>query len=580
MKRCRFTPAHQLLAVRSADFWKSYWNTAEFNDYLHYISTLVDSIKNAGAARIFLIHEDRAHFLAGFLAGLYAGVPVVLPPSDAPELLTDLMLPGDFLLNNHQQIRNNDTSTLIKFAPLDPRHAKVIFYTSGSTGQPKAVEKKLSQLEAEVEVLHTFFGEETQKSDLTFPQETFLSTVSHHHLYALLYSLLWPVCAGFKLERHTFTYWGDLLKKSKTGDFLISSPAHLGRFSVLEECNPESFRYAFSSGAPLSYESAVQSKKYLSVWPIEVYGSTETGGIAFRQQEQPSTPWKRFDCVELSTSQDRRLQVKSPYIDDIDFYQTEDQITWIDTETFHLLGRTDRVVKVEGKRTSLTEIESKLCKCEFVAEAAVIVLEKSYREELGAVIVLSKQGVEQLNTVGKAVLKRQLREVLSLYFHAVVIPRKWRFIEVIPTNAQGKRLDSHLKRYFTQDEKSILGPVRQPIVLRKNVAENSAEYSLKIPNNLAYFEGHFKGMPLVPGVVQLNWVVEFAKTDLGLQGSVSKGDQIKFTNFMKPDDEVSLCLKYNIEKSSLSYNYKANERSYSSGRLTFTIAKIEASNGL
>lgn len=569
MNNCRFTPVHQLLVARNTDYWKSYWNTQEFDSYPHYISTLVDSIRKAKAKRIFLIHEDRAHFLAGFLAALYAGLPVVLPPSDAPELLTDLMQAGDMLLNHHQEITNMDALTPIEFAQLDPENSKVIFYTSGSTGHPKVVEKKLQQLEAEVEVLHTLFGQE--------PQGTFLSTVSHHHLYALLYSLLWPVCGGFKLERHTFTYWGDLLKKSRAADFLISSPAHLGRFSILEECDPESFRYVFSSGAPLSYEAAIQSQKYLSVWPIEVYGSTETGGIAFRQQAQPSTPWRKFDCVEISVSQDSRLRVKSPYIDDMNFHQTEDQITWINTETFNLLGRSDRVVKVEGKRTSLTEIESKLCKSEWVAEAAVIVLEKSYREELGAVIVLTKQGIKQLNALGKVVLKRELREALSRYFHPVVIPRKWRFIEVIPTNAQGKRLDSQLRRYFAQAEKPLLGPIRQPIILRKDVTEDRAEYCLQIPSNLAYFEGHFKGMPLVPGVVQLNWVVGFAKTDLGLQGSISQGDQIKFTNFMKPNDDVSLSLKYNPEKSSLSFSYKSNEIAYSSGRLTF---KIEASHGL
>lgn len=569
MNDCSFTPAHQLLAKRTPDFWQMYWNAPAFISYTHYIATLVSTIQKAEAKRVFLIHEDRAHFLAGFLAALYAGVPVVLPPSDAPELLADLMQTGDLLLNNQQENVNADISASVAFAALDPQRAKVIFYTSGSTGHPKAVEKKLSQLEAEVGVLHMLFGQE--------PQPAFLSTVSHHHLYALLYSLLWPVCGGFKVERLTFTYWGDLLKKSSAGDFLISSPAHLGRFLVLEECPPGSFKHTFSSGAPLSYEAAVKSKKILGVWPLEVYGSTETGGIAFRQQIAPSIAWQRFDCVELCVSEDCRLRVKSPYMDGSDFYQTEDLMTWIDQDTFHLLGRTDRVVKVEGKRTSLTEIEAKLCKSAYVAEAAVIVLEKSYREELGAVIVLSSQGLELLSCVGQAAFKRQLREALSLYFHPVVIPRKWRLVEAMPTSPQGKRLDSQLKGYFSNSDKPQLGPVRHPTLVQKNISGNSAEYVLKIPTHLAYFEGHFKGMPLVPGVVQLNWVIEFAKKDFGLHDSVSQGDQIKFTRFMKPGDEVFLSLNYNSEKSSLAYSYQANEFTYSSGRLTF---KREASGGV
>ncbi len=488
-------PAHLLLALKKHHFWKSYWASAEFTSYPHYVWNLISKIKDANAKRVFVVSEDRAYTLAGFLAALYANVPAVLPQSNSPELLTDLMQPGDILLTDQPALEKvikelismhltYNTTTPVEFAPLDPEHAIVIFYTSGSTGKPKAVEKRLLQLEAEVEVLHNLWGQGSQGK--------FLSTVSHNHLYAFLYSLLWPVCTGFTLERCTFTYWGDLLRKSSTDDFLISSPSHLGRFSILGECAPQSFRYVFSSGAPLSYEAAVESKKHLGLLPIEVYGSTETGGIAFRQQEQPENPWQGFNCVELSGGQDNKLRVKSPYIVGNSFYQTEDQISWVDANTFHLLGRADRVVKVEGKRTSLSEIENKLCKQDLVADAAVLVLEKSYRDELGAVVVLSELGVEKLKASGKMALIRQLREMLKLYFHPVVIPRKWRFVDSIPVNSQGKCLNASLKQYFAKSDKSVLGPVRQPIILRKNVYENKAEYRLRIPHNLAYCEGHFK----------------------------------------------------------------------------------------
>lgn len=575
-----FTPVQQLLALRDDDFWKKYWNSPDTTFYSHYIHSMTQRIKKSNAKRMFLISEDRAHFLAGFLAGLYAGVPVVIPQSDAPEFLTDLMEPGDVLLTDRHELKKAipaliemseiyETKAPLIFAPLDPELATVIFYTSGSTGKPKAVEKKLRQLEAEIEVLHNLWGQREGGR--------FLSTVSHHHLYAFLYSLLWPVCGGFDVERYTFTYWGDLLGKSSAGDFLISSPAHLGRFLILKECEPVAFRYAFSSGAPLSYEAATESKKYLGVLPIEVYGSTETGGIGFRQQEQPSTPWRRFDCVKLFESDDNKLRVESPYIDGDGFFQTEDQITWIDADVFQLLGRADRIVKVEGKRVSLTEIENKLSKTGLVSEAAVLVLEKSYREELGAVIVLSDAGADKLKAVGKMTLKRCLREALAAYFHPVVIPRKWRFIDAIPVNAQGKRQQSALKDLFAANDKSSLGPILQPVIVQKEISQNRVEYCLKIPQDLAYFEGHFNTMPVVPGVVQLKWAVDLARADLGLKGDVSQGSQIKFMKLMRPNDLVSLLLEFNADTSTVSYRYKAGDASYSSGRMTFSAG---APNGL
>ena len=63
-------------------------------------------------------------------------------------------------------------------------------------------------------------------------------------------------------------------------------------------------------------------------------------------------------------------------------------------------------------------------------------------------------------------------------------------------------------------------------------------------------------MPIVPGVVQVHWAVEFAKANVELQGAVSLGNQIKFTNLMRPNDEVSLTLAYNPETASVTYSYK------------------------
>lgn len=577
MHTTTFIPAHRLLAERDNNYWRQYWGSEDCQFYLDSIGAMIDAINESGAKRVFLISKDRAWFLAGFFAVLYAGRPVVLPQSDAPELLMDLMTADDVLLGDQNELsafapkfipmkfENFDGKRT--FQPLDPTQSQVIYYTSGSSSQPKAIEKKLIHLEAEAKVLHDMWGCGQGK--------TFLSTVSHHHLYAFLYSLLWPVCAGFQISRHTYTYWGDLLAASAVGDYIISSPAHLGRFSLLEECAPKSFSYVFSSGAPLDFDSAALSKKHLGTLPIEVYGSTETGGIAYRRQEEESTPWKRFDCVALSCDANNKLSVKSPYIDDEAGYQTQDMVSWNDDQTFHLLGRADRIIKVEGKRVSLFEIENKLIKTAFVADAAVLLLKKAHRDELGAVVVLSQLGQDKLTAVGRLAFTRELRKILSLYFDAVLIPRKWRFVDAIPTNAQGKRLPFVLKKLFEAQENPTLGPVRQPVILQQHIAEDRAEFVLNIPQDLAYFNGHFNTMPILPGVVQLHWAVALAKKTFGLEGHVVQGNQIKFTNVIRPHDDVTLILEYNREKSSISYAYK-KDSVYSSGRLNFSKERCDA----
>ncbi len=44
-------------------------------------------------------------------------------------------------------------------------------------------------------------------------------------------------------------------------------------------------RAIFSSGGPLPFEVAQESKRLLGPVPIEVYGSSETGGIAWRSSD-------------------------------------------------------------------------------------------------------------------------------------------------------------------------------------------------------------------------------------------------------------------------------------------------------
>lgn len=567
-----YIPAHKLFHVTDNAYWNRYWDCADLIDYHAKVASLADALKTADAKRVFVISQDRAWFMAGVFAALYAGLPAVSPQSDAPELLSQLLQEGDLLLSDQPELAALtapflDITGHFGQAPqaelpcLDPHEAKILFYTSGSSGTPKTVTKTLRQVEAEVEVLEGLWGAR--------PGIRYLSTVSHHHLYAFLYSLMWPVTAGRQIERHTFTYWGDLIASSAHDDYIISSPAHLGRFSVLEDCHPHPFGLVFSSGAPLAYDAAQTSRRYLGSLPIEVYGSTETGGIAYRQQETTATPWITFDCVKLSSDANSRLIVTSPYLEDNDPFQTEDRIQWVTERSFFLLGRADRILKIEGKRVSLIELENKIKDTGLVEDVATLLLQKSFRDELGAVAVLTDQGKAQLASQGKGPFTRELRAKLCRYFDKVLVPRKWRFVDEIPTNPQGKRLGTILEPLFEKTESKKLSHVKKPIILNQKVAEDAANLELEIPLDLAYLEGHFAAMPIVPGVVQLHWADEYARELLGITGDVQQGNQIKFTSLLRPLDRVILSLVYDREKNTLRYSYVKGDQTCSSGRLNY-----------
>jgi 3-hydroxymyristoyl/3-hydroxydecanoyl-(acyl carrier protein) dehydratase len=111
-----------------------------------------------------------------------------------------------------------------------------------------------------------------------------------------------------------------------------------------------------------------------------------------------------------------------------------------------------------------------------------------------------------------------------------------------------------------------------PHILFKSIQGFKAEIHLEIPKNLAYFDGHFNNMPVVPGVVQLHWVVKFVREFFDIPAHLTKGTQIKFMNLMQPNHKPILQLEIAPEKSFITYIYAssdANEGLYSSGKLTY-----------
>ena len=89
----------------------------------------------------------------------------------------------------------------------------ITFFTSGSTGKPKEIEKTVSQLECEIKELQKMWP---------CRYASFYSTVSHQHIYGLLFSLLWPVCAGRPLCPRTISHWEEFLGLGITDEDVLS----------------------------------------------------------------------------------------------------------------------------------------------------------------------------------------------------------------------------------------------------------------------------------------------------------------------------------------------------------------------
>ncbi|MDH5978705.1 AMP-binding protein [Vibrio splendidus] len=425
------------------------WQT--FNDDL---SQLVNLLSSSHFQRVAICTQDSCLFSVAFLACAVSKKHIILPGNYQPCALAELSEHFDCLLVDDSigevdvsNVRN--IQTLLDSNPkaqkpltdnlpdIDLAAIQLTLFTSGSSGTPKAIDKTLEHLDIEIAQLDKNWGDLLKGNRVH-------STVSHQHIYGLLFRILWPLCSGVPFARHNLEYPEQILSHANKQSVLISSPALLKRLK--HETKPAQLAGVFSSGGPLPTESAHQALNLLGHFPIEVFGSTETGGIAFRQQQSAQTPWQLFDCIEASLNSENCIKLLSPYIDKNNWYQTADECEMVSSNQFILKGRTDRVIKIEEKRVSLVEVEKRLEQLPWVSECVVIPFEEPERLILASVLVLSDQGQAKLATMSKGKFWLMLRSELRKWLEPIAIPRKYRVVDEIPLNSQGKRLTSHIEQ--------------------------------------------------------------------------------------------------------------------------------------
>ena len=95
------------------------------------------------------------------------------------------------------------------------------------------------------------------------------------------------------------------------------------------------------------------------------------------------------------------------------------------------------------------------------------------------------------------------------------------------------------------------------------------QLTLHVQRELRWFEGHFPDVPLLPGVVQTTWAVEFARQHFSLPAQFRTMSNMKFMRFIMPATTVELWLRYAADKRELSFEYRERDQVCASGRIGF-----------
>lgn len=533
---------------------KSDLSTVSFASFWQDVAEQQVQIEQLEAETWALWEQDSYEFLVLLFAALNSKKNVLLPPHRIRDLENELAAHNIHFLER-QELQYEASHNALRFDQDFLDQSSVYFYTSGSTGQPKKIPRTLAQLFNEVAGLNASFE---------LPEQAIaISTVSHQHIYGLLFKLLWPLASGRSFYQNQVAFPEDVVDIEKKiaplniKNYVISSPALLKRWTtdvVLQDCIT-----VYSSGGKL--DSGI--RPFVNKPITEVFGSSETGGIAHRQQDDAL--WTPFANVEIRQSEQQELAVKANHACMQDWILTGDKVELLDCNQlkspFKLLGRLDRIIKLEEKRLSLDAIEHKILELDDVEQCHVLVIEKEHRQILACVVVSEAQAREKLVQGEKSAFVAGLKAQLKDKLESIAIPRQWRFITQLPQNSQAKLNKQYLK--------SLFQPMLIPVVLEQKTLDSQAQFALEFTPELECFKGHFPKFSIFPGVGQVGFVQHFAKQIWADLHWCNGFEQLKFQELIHPYAVVRLTLTRKLNK--ISFEMRTNDKTIASGRLLFAV---------
>ncbi|MFP4477628.1 MAG: class I adenylate-forming enzyme family protein [Desulfatibacillaceae bacterium] len=386
---------------------------------------------------VVLAENGHGFVAAALIAAVAGGFTLAVPHSFSPATLAELRrATGAGLVLGHVDRLPEGYARLAwepgKGAGLDTREADpnrpmLLLYTGGTTGRPKIWSKTPANL----------FGEGahlTQKFRMG-PGDVIVSSASPQHIYGMLFAVAAPLMAGARVIPGSPVFAAEIARSMAIhrATVYVGAPPH---YHALRGgiTAPDSLRVAFSSGGFLPEDAGEAFFRHTNVGPVEVYGSTETGGVATRQRSEGETSWTPFHTVDVVV-EEQRLLVASDYLspeletDDRGLYTTGDRAEPALGGRFVLLGRADGVVKVGGRRVELAEVEEKLRGLAFVEDVAVLSVPARGSRENEIVAVVAAKGTvteEAFFTEAAKVLEPSAR------------PRRVRIVGALPRTGAGK----------------------------------------------------------------------------------------------------------------------------------------------
>lgn len=524
-------------------------NTEQINlgEFKKHVSAACDFLNRNPAEKsknAVILSENTFDFAVWFFACVFTGREIFLAGDSSKLRYLDFeFVQLDCFETAHTDMQNTDECIdSAVFEKVDISNVFINFYTSGSSGMPKRIRKTLENTVKEAKDIFALFEESFEKASRV------ASSAKSQHMFPFVFYFLLPLIAFDKLLLDTDNVYYPDAADLKDCVF-VSTPSFLEKFKKYEI--PCCANVIFSAGAKLNKDLASYLEK--NSYVIDIYGSTESGTVAYSDSSSTCL-LTALPEVKISTDSMSQICVDSPYFMENSLTLC-DIIKMEDKKHFSLLNRSDRILKIQEKRISAVEIETLINDCDIVRECYCL---KSF-DKLACAVVLNNDEISKfLSSTEETCIVKRLTTYLKSYLagKTEIIPQRWRFLHELPKNVRGKIDSEKIAKIFSTN-------LSLPFVTGYFADSNCAGYEMFFPESCNFFEGHFTGFPVLPGVVQLYYAAYFASEAFNLKINTDSVKKIKFSKIIRPKQHLKLI--FERKDNTINYRYEKDGQICSSG---------------
>jgi len=411
--------------------------TLSRRQFLADATALAERLPTSGA--MLNLSTDRYRFAVGLGAALLRGHASLLPPNHLADTVARLRarFAGAYALveestgeHDIPSVRHADgaapTDAGTAIPVIDPDLVAAHVLTSGSTGDPVPHAKPWHLLVRNARAEASRLAGALGRSDVA--GVGLVATVPAQHMYGFESSVLLALHGGAVLDSGRPFFPADIavaLARVASPRALVTTPFHL-RTMLDAEIELPPLDLVVCATAPLSPQLAARAEQRLGAPLLEIYGCTEAGQVAARRTTA-GAEWRTFDGIRLDgNGAETRVSgghVPQPTV-------LADVLEVVDGETFRLLGRSNDLINIAGKRSSIGHLDFHLNSIEGVVDGAFW-MPPDDDEPHGVVRLVAFVVAPQ---VAEAQIVARLRERVDAAF----VPRRVVRVDALPREATGK----------------------------------------------------------------------------------------------------------------------------------------------